>query len=121
MSEENDDPKFHTKFAEPYGSHPNGKELPWRDFNRELIPPGTDKDFPDGAVLINMDDDFWVAAILPWEPYHNLTAGEIVEELWPEIHANSTFKPDHGDPYWEAYWKENPVVFAPVPFPFGED
>ena len=86
------------------------KDLPFEenDFNREIVHPGENKDFPNGCVGIRIDDNFWVVAVLPYS-YKDKTIQEIVQELWPDA-KNVTFKPDHGDPYWEQIgvkWDEN--------------
>lgn len=91
------------KLEDPYWYDTDWENLPFRDFNRELCPPGTDEMYPDGVVALRMDDDFWVCAALPWE-YKDKTAEEIVKELWPEL-TDCEFKPDSGDPWWQKYFR----------------
>ena len=94
-------------FKKPYWYDNNSDNLISLDFNRELHPPGTYDEYPDGVVGIRMDDDFWACAALPWE-YHNKPVEEIVYELWPELKNDPSveFKPDSGDPWWTTYFKE---------------
>ena len=68
-------------------------ELPFYDFNRELVAPGVNDQVPDGAVGIRVDDDFWTVAILPWR-YQEVSIRDIVKELWPSIYFKATFGPD---------------------------
>lgn len=75
---------------------------PGNDFNREIVEPGTNKMFPDGAVGVRIDDDFWVVAALPLDQYRDVPIQEIVKEFWPEV-TKPVFKPDSGDPWWDRY------------------
>lgn len=59
-------------------------DVPCPDFNREIAEPGKMADFPDGAVGIRVDDDFWLVASLPYE-FRGLTIQQIVAVLWPDI------------------------------------
>ena len=68
------------------------REPPFDDFNKELVPPGANKKFPDGAVGVRCDDDFWAIACLPWE-FRDMTIQEIVSVLWPNIETPQ-FGPD---------------------------
>lgn len=94
-------------FNKPYWYDEDSNNLICLDFNREIHPPGTYDEYPDGVVAIRMDDDFWTCAVLPWE-YHIKSVEEIVYELWPELRGNSEveFKPDSGDDWWKEYFKE---------------
>jgi hypothetical protein len=81
---------------EPYWCHAYDPKshFPGLDFNREIVMPGTNETFPDGAVGIRVDDDFWEVAALPWK-YRDTPLEEIVGELWPEYVAEgATFEPD---------------------------
>jgi hypothetical protein len=99
------------KIEEPYFVVPTN-ELGFNDFNRDIIKPNAYSnfdnddchcsDFPDGAVLIRVDSDFWVVAALPYE-YINKTIQEIVIEFWPDV-ENPVFHSDSDD---ENYWKEH--------------
>lgn len=72
-----------------------GTGLPCHDFNREFIEPGTNEEFPEGALGIRVDDDFWLVARLPYE-YRVLSIEDLVEVLWPDI-TDATFNPDSTD------------------------
>jgi hypothetical protein len=64
------------------------------DFNRELLPPGTDDPiFPDGAVGVRVDADFWQVGALPYEQFKDMPIEEIVGMFWPEC-TNPSFSPD---------------------------
>ena len=63
------------------------------DFNREIIRPGWQDDYPDGVIGIRVDDDFWVVAALPYEEYKDVAIKDIVAELWPDV-TNPEFKSD---------------------------
>ena len=63
------------------------------DFNRDLIPPNTSTERPEGIVGIRVDEDFFLVAILPWK-YHELNIQEIVQVLWPRLYNKSIFRPD---------------------------
>lgn len=67
--------------------------LPGHDFNREIVEPGTNETFPDGAIGIRVDGDFWEVAALPLEEFRNTTIEKLVEMLWPDI-TDATFEPD---------------------------
>jgi hypothetical protein len=82
-------------------------ELPSHDFNREIVRPGKDKDYPEGALLIRADWDFWVVATLPLA-FESLDCRSIVETLWPRLDA--TTYPDSGDPWWAATADEEAEV-----------
>lgn len=58
--------------------------LPAWDFNREIAAPGAMARYPDGALGIRCDDDFWEVAILPHE-YTGLSIQDLVAVLWPHI------------------------------------
>ena len=90
--------------VEPYWFHPyeRNKPFPGLDFNRELVPPGTFSKYPEGAVGIRVDDDFWAMAALPWK-YADTPLFRIVKELWPECVAEGvTYGPDSDDPSSDA-------------------
>jgi hypothetical protein len=61
----------------------SGDDLPAWDFNREIVRPGH-HDFPDGAIGIRVDDDFWVVGLIPYE-YEPLSIQELVEVLWTYV------------------------------------
>lgn len=77
--------------ADPYWVTPSS-DFPFRDFNREIVPPGVNERFPDGAVGVRADDDFWVLAALPYSCVA-FSIEEIVHAIWPEI-TNAEFMPD---------------------------
>lgn len=64
-----------------------------RDFNREIVEPGTNETFPDGAVGIRVDDDFWTVGALPLKDYRTMPLPQIVSIFWPEV-TDPIFKPD---------------------------
>ncbi len=72
---------------------------PGNDFNREVVEPGENKTFPNGAVGIRIDDDFWTVAALPLAEYRNIPIRDIVLKFWPEV-TSPEFKPDSDDPWW---------------------
>ena len=80
----------------PYWTTPTDK-LPFEecDFNREIVEPGINEHFPDGAVGVRVDDNFWVVAVLPLS-YRDTSIEEIVAEFWPDA-KNPTYKPDADD------------------------
>lgn len=80
----------------PYWVTPT-EELPFEecDFNREIIEPETNEHFPEGAVGIRVDDNFWAVAALPLS-YREKTIEQIVTEFWPDA-KNPTYKPDSND------------------------
>lgn len=65
----------------------------YSDFNRELVPPGINETFPEGAVGVRVDDDFWTAAALPWS-WADVPIEEIVRRLWPSKLDDARFEPD---------------------------
>lgn len=82
-------------------------ELPSWDFCREIIPPGENKNFPDGAVGIRVDADFWAVAALPLE-YVDWKLEDIATDLWPHT-FNATFHPDSGSQEQKIEWLEHQV------------
>lgn len=82
------------ELAKPYWVARDG--LPGLDFNREIVEPGRYDAFPDGAVGIYVDDDFWSVAALPLERYRDVPIQEIVAEVWPEYAAQASYAPDRG-------------------------
>lgn len=65
---------------------------PFNDFNRDIEEPGSNKCYPEGALGIRADDDFWTIAVLPLE-FRSLSIEELVPVLWPHI-ENPIFNPD---------------------------
>lgn len=78
-------------------------ELPGLDFNREIIEPGTNEEFPNGAIGIRADDDFWGVAALPLS-YRDTPLAEIVKELWPQYAASAKLCPDSGTVEQKIYF-----------------
>jgi hypothetical protein len=78
-------------------------EVPDIDFNREIVPPETNKTFPDGAIGIRTDGDFWAVAALPYK-YLDVPLAEIVKALWPQYADEAELCPDSGTPEQEAYF-----------------
>lgn len=54
---------------------------PFSDFSKEIVEPGTNSTFPDGAVGIRVDDDFWIVAALPYD-YRDVPLEHIVAEFF---------------------------------------
>jgi hypothetical protein len=75
------------------------------DLNREIIKPGENDTFPDGAIGIRADDDFWAVGALPYDEYKDTPIEKIAAKFWPEL-TDPVFRPDSGDPWWKAYWKQ---------------
>lgn len=72
-----------SELKKPYWAAPDDKDVwPGLDFNRELVSPGTNENFPCGAVGIRIDGDFWQVAALPWS-WRHYPLPEIVRALWP--------------------------------------
>ncbi len=67
--------------------------FPDHHFNREILEPGVNKAFPNGAVGIRVDDDFWSVAALPLGQFRGIPIEQIVALLWPDL-TNPTFGPD---------------------------
>jgi len=77
------------------------------DFNREIIEPGINDNYPDGVVGVRIDGDYWVVAILPYETYKDVSMQDIISEYWPEF-TDVVCRPDSGDPWWDdVYWKRD--------------
>lgn len=58
--------------------------VPCYDFNKEIVEPGTNETFPDGAIGLRVDDDFWAVAALPYK-FRDLQTRDIVDVLFPWI------------------------------------
>lgn len=71
-------------------------QLPGLDFNRQILEPGTKDLFPDGAVGIYVDGDFWCVAALPLAEFRHVGIREIVARFWPQYVPEATYGPDHG-------------------------
>lgn len=59
-------------------------DMPSIDFNREICKPGQSKVFPDGAIGIRCDDDFWLCAIYPYK-FVDVPLTEVVGAFWPDL------------------------------------
>lgn len=76
-----------------------------KDFNRDVIKPeDNDRNLPEGAVGIRVDDDFWIMAILPYK-YVDLSLTDLVEAIWKLEPGTYETKPDSGTPEQDAYYK----------------
>lgn len=69
------------------------RNLPSHDFNREIVEPGIAKVFPEGALGIRVDDNFWSVAILPYK-FKELSIQDIVSVLWSDV-KDPEFNPDY--------------------------
>lgn len=90
--------EFVRDVPEPYWVGKKGVDLPSFDFNREIVKPSTNSEYPDGAVRILADWDFFTVAILPYR-FRGLYIEEIAAALWPEIDTPCC-QPDHGSWEW---------------------
>jgi hypothetical protein len=80
----------------------------WNDFTRQIVPPGGTLEgksgkkslFPDGAVLIWGDFNFWILAMIP-PRFAQLSLSEVVTAIWPQV-ADPVLYPDADHPFWEA-------------------
>jgi hypothetical protein len=70
-------------------------KLPSYDLNRAIVEPGKDLEYPQGALGIYADDDFYCVGVLPYEMRH-YDFKTIVQILWPN--HTPKIRPDHGDP-----------------------
>lgn len=84
--------------------HVSLSSLPSHDFNREIVGPGKNEAFPEGALGIRVDDDFWVVAVLPYR-FAELSIENLVEVIWPDIYPEAEFRSDSRDPDLEAAGK----------------
>ena len=78
-------------YVDPYDPAKSAVCSFW-DFTREVIKPNTE--FPDGAIGIRVDDDFWAVAVLPYQ-FKDISLKTIVRVFWPEVERPS-FHPDSG-------------------------
>ena len=69
------------------------EHLGFTDFNKEIAVPRKLEKFPEGAVGIRVDSNFWLVALLEYEPYASMPLQDIVKQLWPEV-ENPSFKED---------------------------
>ena len=97
------------KLKRPYWAHEDHTTFPGSDYCRELVLPGTSTDFPDGAVGIRVDEDFWAVAVLPYT-YKTWTCEEIVRDLWPND-VVATFWSDSGSLEQKVEFLEREVYF----------
>ena len=56
--------------------------IPFNDFNKEICLPGVHPDFPEGALGIRADENFWQVGLLPYR-FHELSMEDIAGILWP--------------------------------------
>lgn len=59
-------------------------EVPDIDFNRDIVAPGASVTFPDGAIGIYVDENFWDVAALPLR-FIDLPLPRVVAILWPDV------------------------------------
>jgi hypothetical protein len=78
---------------------------PFRDFCKEIVEPGTNREFARGAIAIRTDDDFWIVAAIPLR-FRNVSCAEIVKAFWPGI-DNPLIRPDSGSQWWIARYDDN--------------
>ena len=82
------------EYEKPYWIARTG--LPGLDFNRCLVAPATTESYPDGALAVYVDGNYWCVACLPLHPYGDMTIEEIVARLWPTYVGEATYAPDDG-------------------------
>lgn len=66
--------------------------VPYWDFNWVINTPGFNERFPEGVAGIYMDEDFWLAAVFPYE-YRELDLKDVISIIFPyveEIKINPT-------------------------------
>jgi hypothetical protein len=78
---------------DPYGV--DWFDIPFTDFNREIIQPGELDTFPDGAIGIRVDGDFWAVGALPLS-FIDTPLKDIVAVVWPQFADEATYGPDVG-------------------------
>lgn len=78
----------------PYYTMPAEEELPFNDFNKEILAPGLLPEFPDGAIGVRVDDDFYSIAALPYDKYLKVPIQDIVKEFWPSKFEGAKFGED---------------------------
>lgn len=72
----------------------NKDHWPGNDFTRQLIAPGTSDEWPDGAIGIYIDGNFWAVAALPWS-WLDRPLPEVVKSLWPSKFTDAEFCDDY--------------------------
>jgi hypothetical protein len=68
-------------------------QIPSNDFNREIVEPNSLPDFPEGALGIRVDEDFYAVAALPLR-FQVLPIELIVKAIWPDRFEDAVFGPD---------------------------
>lgn len=84
------------------------EHLPGNDFNREIVEPGVNETYPEGALGVRVDDDFWTVAVFPLE-FRDLSIETLVPIVWPKI-TDAEFRPDSGTPEQKEYYAERSRV-----------
>jgi hypothetical protein len=77
---------------------------PFRDFCKEIVEPGTNKQFSRGAIAIRADDDFWIVGAIPLR-FREVSCAEIVSTFWPRIES-ALIRPDSGSHWWVARYDD---------------
>lgn len=95
--------------VQPYWATGETESLPGFDFNREIVPPGTNVDFPEGCLGIRADGDFWAVAALPLS-YEAVPLETLVKALWPTIADRAECTPDSGTIEQKLYFFEQENV-----------
>lgn len=83
-----------TKLEPPFGTMHDDEEMPFSDFNKEIIAPGLMDEFPNGAIGIRVDDNFYSIGALPYS-YLSVPIQEIVKEFWPSKFDQADFGDDY--------------------------
>lgn len=96
-----------TELTKPYWKAEG--PLPGLDFNRHVVEPNTNEDFPQGAVAIYVDDDYHSVAALPLERYRDVSIETIVAEQWPTYAEVATYAPDHGTMEQRLHFARNEI------------
>lgn len=83
-----------TELESPYGAMPDDEEMPFSDFNKEILAPGLLPDYPGGAIGVRVDGDFYSIAALPYDKYLHVSIQDIVKEFWPSKFDRADFGED---------------------------
>jgi hypothetical protein len=115
MTDTEQTPAFQA-FAQAFRLTKDGDELrnsrwwvdvrhPFHDFCKEIVEPGTNKQFSRGAIAIRTDDDFWIVGAIPLR-FRDVSCAEIVNTFWPRI-ENALIRPDSGSHWWIARYDDS--------------
>lgn len=69
---------------------------PFWDFTKCIVDPGTNESYPEGAIGVRGDDNFWSIAVFP-DKFKPLTIQEIVTIVWPDKLDKAEFLEDFNE------------------------